>query len=876
MKRYITIILLTVAFALNATAQMSDSQIIEFVQKEQKAGTSQAQIVTKLMQKGVKIDQIRRLKKMYDTQGNSSVSGARDLTGQTADRSRIGGTGNMLGKTSGTMDEQNGGNTSYMISNNSMDQRRPQTYYDDDDMYGEDYDDESDWALMHNELNSFMPDSTEIMRQKYMKRKYRKKVFGRNIFNNTNLSFEPNMNIATPENYVLGPGDAVFIDIYGATQKSFESTVSPDGDVVIEGYGPVRVSGLTVQQANNRLRNTIGSRYSSSKVRLTVGQTRTIMVNVMGEVRMPGTYTLSAFATVFHALYMAGGVNNIGTLRNIKVFRKDKLVTTVDIYDYILNGKLTGNIKLADNDVIQVGTYDCLVNITGKVKRPMYYEMKKTESMQSLLKYAGGFTGDAYTKSIRVIRKTGRDYSVHNVSEFDLASFLMNDEDSVSVDSIIPRFSNMVELRGAAFRTGMYQLGGEITSVRTLVEYAEGLKEDAISHHAVMHRMKKDRTLEVVSLDIAGILDGSVADVPLQNEDVLFIPSRNDVSKDQTISIYGEVYYPGVYNFAENETVEDFILQAGGLKESASTMNVEVNRRVNDSKSTEATDVRSKTFRLTLKDGFVVDGEQGFKLEPYDEVYVRKNPAFHDVAHIKIDGEVLYRGEYSLEKQGTRLSDIVKMTGGLTPHAYVKGAHIVRKMDKEEQDRVEEFVKMNMEVLYNDMVDKSVTTSYNPTLKEISLDSIELHRIIAMGLTYKVGIDLEKALKKPGSDDDLVLRDGDILVIPENKGTVTIRGEVNYPNTVTYSDGKKFKYYLRQAGGVNAWGKRSGTYVIQANGKVGTMKHGMQIDPGAEIIVPRKGVRPTDNTALQKWLSIGTSVGSLSTMIATVVNLMRN
>lgn len=865
---------MTVAFVLNATAQMSDSQIIEFIQKEQKAGTSQAQIVTKLMQKGVKIDQIRRLKKMYDSEKNSSVSGARNITGQTNDRSRNAGLGNL--QTSGTMDDLNGGSTSYMMGNiPTTNQKRQQVYYDDDDLYGEDFDDESEWAQMHDEINSFMPDSTEIMRQKYYKRKLRKKVFGRNIFNNKNLSFEPNLNIATPENYVLGPGDAVYIDIYGATQKSFEATVSPDGDVVIEGYGPVHVSGLTVQQANNRLRSTVGSRYSSSKVRLTVGQTRTIMVNVMGEVRMPGTYTLSAFATVFHALYMAGGVNNIGTLRNIKVYRKDKLITTVDIYDYILNGKLSGNIKLADNDVIQVGTYDCLVNITGKVKRPMYYEMKKTESMQSLLKYAGGYTGDAYTKSIRVIRKTGRDYSVHNVSEFELGSFLMADEDSVSVDSIIPRFSNMVELRGAAFRTGMYQLGGEITSVRSLIEFAEGLKEDAVSNHAVMHRMKKDRTLEVISLDIASILDGSVADVPLQNEDVLFIPTRSDMNNDQTISIYGEVYYPGIYSYAENETVEDFILQAGGLKESASTMNVEVNRRISDSKSTTAADTRSKTYRLTLKDGFVIDGEQGFKLEPYDEVYVRMNPAFHDVAHVKIDGEVLYRGEYSLEKQGTRLSDIIKMTGGLTQHAYVKGAHIVRKMDKEEQDRVEEFVKMNMEVLYNDMVDKSITASYNPTLKEISLDSIELHRIIAMGLTYKVGIDLEKALKKPGCDDDLVLRDGDVLVIPENKGTVTIRGEVNYPNTVTYSEGKKFRYYLRQAGGVNAWGKRSNAYVIQANGKVGTYKHGMQIDPGAEIVVPRKGVRPADTTALQKWLSIGSSAGSLATMIATVINLMR-
>lgn len=347
-----------------------------------------------------------------------------------------------------------------------------------------------DWLMMQDELNTFIPDTTAML-EKLLAEKRKKKVFGRDIFNNKELTFEPNMNIATPQNYILGPGDAVYIDIYGASQKTIESTISPDGEVTIEGFGPVQVSGLTVAQANARLRSTLGARYSSSKIKLTVGQTRSIMINVMGEVKNPGTYTLPAFATVFHALYMAGGTNDIGTLRNIKVYRNNRLVSVVDIYDYILNGKLTGNVRLADNDVIAVGPYDCLVNITGKVKRPMFYEMKRNESVGTLLKYAGGFTGDAYKKSVRIVRKTGREYSVYNVDEFDMSAFQLADEDSVSVDSILPRFSNMVEIKGAVFRPGMYQVGGDINSVRTLIEHADGLREEAFTARAVMHRMKK-------------------------------------------------------------------------------------------------------------------------------------------------------------------------------------------------------------------------------------------------------------------------------------------------------------------------------------------------------------------------------------------------
>ena len=521
-----------------------------------------------------------------------------------------------------------------------------------------------------------------------------KRVFGRDIFNRKDLSFEPNMNIATPQNYRLGPGDAVNIDIYGASQKSEQTTVSPDGDVVIEGFGPVQVSGLTVAEANARLRSTLGSRYSSSRVRLTVGQTRTIMVNVMGEVKRPGTYTLSAFASVFHALYMAGGINDLGTLRNIKVYRQNKLVTVVDIYDYILNGKLTGNVRLADNDVVVVGAYDCLVNLTGKVKRPMYYEMKRSESVGTLLKYAGGFAGDAYTKAVRVVRKTGREYSVFNVDEFDFNTFHLADEDSVSVDSILPRFSNMVEVKGAVFRPGMYQVGGSINSVRTLIEHAEGITEEAFTARAVMHRMRPDRTLEVIPVDVEGIMSGKVADIPLQKNDVLFVPTKGEMMQQQTVTIHGEVMYPGIYKFAANETLEDLVLQAGGLKESASTTKVDVARRIINPKALSTDSVISRTYTFALKDGFVIDGETGFTLQPFDEVYVRKSPGYNVQKNIAVQGQVMFAGTYTLTSKNERLSDAIKRAGGVTDLAYIRGARLERRITPDERLRMETVLRL--------------------------------------------------------------------------------------------------------------------------------------------------------------------------------------
>lgn len=866
MKKY-AILALLLALSVNTvyaqSSSMTDDQVMRYVVKEHDKGTSNAQIVTKLMQQGVDISQIRRVRNKYERQiKQGGISGtSEEVPGKDVRRLR---TNNGKTREDYTIASKKAEKYSNYRVNSKEDANFAHTYDENDKEY----------MQFQNEMDYIIPDSTMMLKRLLAEReKNRKKVFGRDIFNNKELSFEPNMNIATPQNYRLGPGDAVIIDIYGASQKTIQSTVSPDGEVTIEGYGPVNVSGLTVAQANARLRNTLGSRYRSSRVKLTVGQTKTIMVNVMGEVKAPGTYTLSAFATVFHALYMAGGTNDLGTLRNIKVYRNNRLVTVVDIYDYILNGKLTGNVRLADNDVIVVGPYDCLVTIAGKVKRPMIYEMKKNESVNSLLKYSGGFAGDAYKKSVRVNRKTGREYAVYNVEEFDFSSFRVDDGDSISVDSILPRYANTVEVKGAVFRPGMYNLGEQVNSVRTLLEHAEGMTEDAFTNRAVMHRMKKDRTLEVIAVDIAGIMDGKVADIPLKENDVLFIPTRQEKIVERTLTIRGEVQYPGVYQYADNETLEDFVLQAGGLTDKASTVNVMVSRRVMDAKALRPDSVIAKTYTLSLKDGFVIDGTPGFKLMPFDEVMIRQSPAYVEQQNVSITGEVMFAGLYTLDHRNARLSELFKKAGGATDQAYLKGARIIRKANEQEKQRMEAVLKMQREELQKNLLQLAASSNNSSALTQSSKD-VERTNIEKFNVPseYPVGIDLPEALANPGSDADIILREGDRLVIPQYNGTVKINGAVMFANTVAYEKGKKPSYYIDQAGGFAADALKSKAYIIYMNGKVAKLSHGAKVQPGSEIIIPAKLKRKMSTAEM---MSMGTSMSSIAAMIATIANMSK-
>lgn len=846
-----------------AQSSMTDSQVAEFVQKEAAKGTPQSQIVTRLMQNGVDISQIRRVKKMYERQKQNLGLGSTDQTTQPTSRLRTNNgkkneeEAEADKKATATINRKRAASTTQRIQGNTTWKQE----YDENDQ---------DFLQMQNELLPLTKQKEE--KDDEEKEDSGKKVFGRDIFNNKNLTFEPAMNIATPQSYMLGPGDVVAVDVYGASQKTFNCTVSPDGQIVIEGFGPIQVGGLSIASAKARIRSTLGSRYRSSRINLSLGQTRTITVNVMGEVKVPGTYTLSAFATVFHALYMAGGTNDIGTLRNIKIYRNNHLISVCDIYDYILNGKMTGNVRLNDGDVISVGPYDCLVDITGKVKRPMYYEMKKNESVGTLLKYAGGFTGDAYTKAVRVNRKTGREYAVFNVDEFDMNSFRIADGDSVTVDSVLPRYHNTVEIKGAVFRPGMYQLGDGINSVRTLIQHAEGLTEDAFTNRAVMHRMNEDRTLKVIPVDIKGIMSGKIADIPLKENDVLFIPSKQIAMTERTITIQGEVQYPGIYKYADNETLEDLVLQAGGLKDAASTVKVDIARRVVIPHALTTDSIIAQNYTFALKDGFVIDGEPGFVLQPFDEVYVRKNPSYSVQQNVSIEGEAQFPGTYTLSKRNARLTDLLKAAGGITDIAYIKGARLERQANADEKARMEAAYKMQQEQLQQQLL-QLAASSQNSNIMQAGTEATKKQlEKFQVPNSYPVGIELDKAISNPQSDANIVLRAGDRLILPRYTATVKINGAVMYPNVVSFQKGKSVHYYINAAGGYAQNARKGGAYIIYMNGMVAKAKTGAKIEPGCEIVVPSKITR---KMSIAETMSLGTGMASIAAMIATIANVVK-
>ncbi len=845
-KRIVLALVMMFSFAQIVCAQgsMTDQQVMQFIVKENQKGTSRADIVTKLMEKGVQIDQIRRVRNKYEKQKSGDVAGARNISGKTNDsESRL--RTNNGDKRETLKGENQRKSSSEKVDESSMSAAQLKRYKrEQKEQYMDEMEDLLPDSLSEWEL------SEDEMEMKKKKDKNQKEVFGRNIFNNRKLSFEPNMNIATPQDYRLGPGDAVYVDVWGASQERFEDTVSPDGTINIEKVGPINVDGLTVAQANQKLKSTLGKRYGGSKVQLTVGQTRTITVDVMGEVKTPGTFTLSAFSTVFNALYMAGGVNEIGTLRNIKIYRKGRLVSTCDIYDYILNGKMSGNVRLTSGDVIIVGPYECLVNITGKVKRPMYYEMKAKESIGTLVKYAGGFAGDAYQGSVRLVRKSGGELSVYSIDDFERNSFQLADGDSVSVDSTLNRYSNMVEVKGAVMRPGMFQMDGSITSVRQLIEAAGGLSEDAFVNRGFIHRRKDDRTLEVVEVNIKGIMDHSVPDIALKNEDVFYVPSQKLMKEEQVFTIDGEVNYPGIYEYADNTTLETLILQAGGLKDAASLVKVDVSRRNRDKTAQSFTSSQLNTlYSFSLKDGFVVDGTPGFVLEPFDEVYVRRAPGYKEQQHVTITGEVMYQGLYpvgasSVANSSMRLSDLVKQAGGVNDKAYVEGAHLERQLTSAEKMKQRQLVKA------------------------ASLDSVDMKRL-ELNEVQTVGIDLKKALDNPGCAQDIVLREGDHLIVPQYDNTVSINGQVNYPNVVTYSQKAKLAYYIDMAGGYSLRARKAHVFAIHMNGTISRVRSAKDITPGCSIFVPQRSKR--SRMTLAEMLSIGSMTATIGTIIATLI-----
>lgn len=784
---------------LMAQSSMTDQQVLEYVKQGMSEGKDQRQMATELARRGVTREQAERVKKLYEQEQGVSTS-----------------------KMSGT--EQN------------------------EARLREATQEESTTSVLENP----QPDSRELAQEN--------QVFGRNIFNTRNLTFEPSVNLATPPNYRLGPGDEVIIDIWGTSQNTIRQQISPDGTINIEKIGPVSLSGMTVSEANEYLKRVLGKTYSgldaldgTLEIRLTLGNARTIQINVMGEVIQPGTYALSSFSTVFHALYRAGGVNEIGSLRNVQVTRNGKTVAKVDVYDFIMKGKTQDDIRLQEGDVIIVPAYEALVQISGNVKRPMKFEMKKNETLATLINYAGGFSADAYTRSLRVVRQNGEEYEINTVKEIDYSAYPMRNGDVVTAEAILNRFTNKLEVRGAVYRPGIYQLNGEINTVRALVNEAKGLMGDAFTNRAVLQREREDLTTEIISVDVRSIMAGTSPDIPLQKNDILYIPSIHDLEDRGDVAIFGEVAKPDSYSYSDNMTLEDLIIRAGGLRESASTVRVDVSRRIKDPKSTHSTDSIGQMFTFALKDGFVIDGEQGFTLQPYDQVFVRRSPGYQAQQNVQVTGEVIFGGTYAMTTTEERLSDLVKKAGGATPKAYLRGAKLIRVANDEEKKRMRDVINL-----------------MNRQFGEAMMDSLG----IRVEDTFSVGIDLEKAMAQPGSEYDLVLREGDVLSIPKLNNTVKVNGAVMMPNTVGYLSDKNANYYLDQAGGYALNAKKSKKFVIYMNGQVARIKGRSKdkIEPGCEIIVPSKKNKRVN---VGEILGYASSFGSLATMFATISNLIK-
>lgn len=806
--------------------KMTDDQVVEYVMSAQEKGDSQQQIAADLLRRGVTMEQINRIRRKMDGQEKTGI-------GQTIDKK----------SRTRTATQQNG--ALLLQSDKGVVQKMSGTERE---------------TMMSDGLGFLFPDSTMMYMMKDAKKK---EIFGHRIFQNKDVAFEAAYNLPTPANYQLGPGDEVVIDIWGTSQTSIRETISPDGNIYVEDLGPVYLSGLTVKQANSSLKQQFGEIYSSingeeptSNISLSLAQNRTIQVHVMGEVENPGTYTMSSFATIFNALYQAGGVNEVGTLREVKVYRGDKQVATYDVYDFILNGNSNTGIRLEDNDVVSVDAYKNLVCITGNVKRPMYYEMLDSESASILLKYAGGFQGNAYKEDIRLIRNGKREREIYTLNAVEQQEFMLLDGDSVSVDSIMPSFANMVEVKGAVYRPGLFQMDGRVNTVKQLIECAGGLKDEAFMNRAVLNRRNPNNTLENLAINLNDLMSGRIDDVVLRKNDILLVASLFDMQEVQTITIYGEVAFPGVYQYADNMTVEDFIVNAGGLNEAASTARVDVARRVKDAGAITTSDTITMTYSFALSDGLLVEGSPNFTLMPFDEVYVRKSPGYYKQENVVIEGEVLFDGTYALTKKNQRLSELIQSAGGLTPQAYPEGARLIRQMTEEELQRL----------------DVSIETALQSA--KTMEDSVRIRKSMEEQTSYPVGVELHKALEKPGSDADITLRNGDRLIIPQFFNTVKMSGEVMYANTVAYQKGKRLSYYLDQAGGYSNNAKKSKVYIVYMNGTVARANRAKSrlIQPGCEIIVPKKDKERLKTTEI---LSLGSTSASLATVVIALTNILR-
>lgn len=837
-------------------AQLPDRQVVELVRQYAERGMGQTEIATELMRRGVTVQQLQRIQSSVTGSGSTTGLSAATLSGSGLPYSGTGTAVKDFGSRLRTDPRQQTTDRRYMQDQREMSGLRGNMGIGDpramtaSSMTGE---------------GMYMPGAMidSVMIEALLSGKT--KIFGHNVFSGKELTFEPSLNVATPENYLLGPGDEVIIDIWGDSEKTIRGTISPDGVIVIDQLGPVTLSGFTVKEADAKLRRSLARIYSpqgydtqGTFIKLSLGQIRSIQVHMMGEVENPGTYTVPSLATLFHVLYSAGGVNEIGSLREIAVNRAGECIATVDVYSYLLEGRSDVDIALKDGDVVVVPPYRNLVEVAGKVKRPMKYEMKGSETLATLLGYSGGFAGDAYKEAVTVVRRGGRMQEVHDVGHSVYSRFTLADGDSISVGGGIDRFSNRLEITGAVFRPGLYSSSDSTAcTVGALIRKAEGLMGDAFTTRAVLTREKPDYTLEVLPVDVEAIITGVAPDIELRGGDALHIPSIFDLREKYTVTIQGEVQKPGEYEYADNLSIEDMIIAAGGLLESASTVRADIYRRIKNPASISESETRSESYSFPIHDGLEVGGlsdrGKSFTLKPFDIVTIRTSPGYEKQKPVAILGEVLFPGDYTLVKREERLSDLVKRSGGALSTAYLQGAKLVRKRAEDEQTRAQSALKLAQMGGRDSLSTASLNVEQN----------------------YSVGIELDKALASPGSDYDLVLSEGDVLFVPEYVGTVAISGAVLFPNTVSYREGMKIGDYINQAGGYAHRARKKAKIIVYMNGTIARVRsNGGKIAPGCEIIVPHRSTRSGSRISVSDLLSVGSSATSAASLVTSIAGVL--
>ncbi|MFB9211126.1 SLBB domain-containing protein [Echinicola jeungdonensis] len=735
-----------------------------------------------------------------------------------------------------------------------------------------------------------------------------KKIYGFSLFHNKKLDFSPNLNIPTPMDYTIGTGDQLLIDVYGDSQQSYSLTVNPEGRIYIPNVGPLSIGGSSIQAATARIKsklsNTIYSDLSSNNpgtfLQVRLGNIRSIQVSMVGELSSPGNYTLPSFASVFNALYAAGGPNEQGSFRKIKVFRNSREIAEVDVYDFLTQGDQQQNIRLQDNDVIMVPSYQTRVEIKGPVKRPGLFEIKQGESVADLIFFAGGFGSNAYPEKITVRRVSDNARKVADIGRTQFENFSIQDGDIFMVGEKLSRYENRVQISGAVYRPGEFALEPGM-SIKDLIQQAEGLKGEAFLNRATLYRTQEDLTLEIVPVNVAEVVNGEAGDIPLKREDVLHIPSKYDIREEYYVKITGEVNKPGAFAYGENMSVEDLVLKAGGLKESATNAYIEVARRSNGEQDGQVAEIMTVDIDEDLQ---INDGDKDLTLQPFDHVIIRRNPHFEREKLVRVEGEVFYPGQFAIAHTDERISDLLKRAGGINEYAYPKGATLIRRTEFFNGPTDNELRAQNLQQVKNNLkkedgknteaeinilsrIDEKIgekggdlanqdenliSDEYKASrLKEVtSADSTRMAEI-KIKTTEMVGIDLDYIMANPGSEQDLILHEGDILSIPKQLQTVRMRGEVLFPTTARFEGKHSFRDYIAKSGGFTDNARKAKAYVVYPNGDVAKTKKILffnnypEVEPGSEIIIPQKPVR--EGLSATNWIGVASSLATLAILV---------